>query len=288
MPRITNYIYNAGNANSLAASTPVPDFPAQLPQVGSLLYTVQDGDSCDSLLAMQMHMYSASHVFSDANAVTVQALNKAVGHDCHQLQPGLTIRVSPQYPLVALGGVVQKITSTSGQQAVPTPLIQVTRTEGNSVDCSGGCQATVRVAPNVQVKLRFQTELPIHVGSWVWAQARLARKHVPNFNDYPYADPRASLNGMTMPVCDLQVDNKHDDNSAPCDSLTPNTVDEDQGAWLFGVVAPGSLKHWHYPLHLANGTRVLLWLTNNNGALTFQRGNPVYRYDAATNLYVKP
>jgi hypothetical protein len=92
---------------------------------------------------------------------------------------------------------------------------------------------------------------------------------------------------MSLRACDLQIDNVHDDNSQSCDQLTPNTIDDDGGSWLFGVVSPGGLNHWHYNLHLPTGTQVLLWLTaDNNGNLSFHKGNPVYRYNADTHLYI--
>jgi hypothetical protein len=258
-----------------------------LPQPGSILYTVQNGDSCDSILAYQMNMASAGQVFSDANTATVKALNATLGHDCDRLQPGLVLSLPPQYPLVALGGVVLKISATSPQQVIPTPLIRVTRTAQSSVDCSNGCLLTMRIASQTEVQLQVQTTLPVRVGSWVWAQAMMARKNVSNFPDYPYADPNASFNGMRLQACDLQVDNTHDDNSLSCDSLTPNTIDADGGAWLLGVIGPGGINHWRYPLNLPTGTRVMLWLTNNNGNLQFQKGNPVYRYDETNHTYVK-
>jgi len=140
----------------------------------------------------------------------------------------------------------------------------------------------------VQVHLFVQTLLPVKVGSWVWAQAQLARKNIKNFDTYPYADPTASLDGMSLRACDLQIDNTHDDNSLSCNQLLPNTINDDGGAWLFGVTGPSSLDHWHYPLHLPAGTKVLLWLTGNvNGDLKFNRGNPVFRYDDGTHLYVR-
>jgi hypothetical protein len=283
----TNFFYNISGSAPLATPTPLPAFSAVLPQVSSIRYTVQDGDSCDSILAYQMNMISASTTFSDANPVTVQALDAALGHDCHKLQPGMVLSLPPQYPLVALGGVVLKISATSPQQVIPTPLIAVTREVQSSVDCSNGCLLTMRIAPQTEVQLQIQTTLPVRVGSWVWAQATMARKHVPNFPTYPYADPNASFNGMRLQACDLQVDNTHDDNSLTCDSITPNTIDVDGGAWLLGVVEPNGINHWHYPLHLPTGTQVMLWLTNNNGNLQFHRGNPVYRYDAAQHIYVK-
>jgi len=283
----TNFFYNISGSSPGATPTPYPAFTASLPQPGSVLYTVQSGDSCDEILAFQMNMASAGQVFSDANPVTVQALNATIGHDCHRLQPGLVLSLPPQYPLVALGGVVLKISATSPQQVIPTPLIAVTREAQSTVDCSNGCLLTMRIALQTLIQLQVQTTLPVRVGSWVWAQAMMARKHVANFDAYPYADPNASFNGMRMQACDLQIDNTHDDNSISCDTITPNTIDDDGGAWLLGVVGPSGINHWRYPLHLPTGTHVMLWLTNNNGNLQFQRGNPVYRYDETNHIYVK-
>jgi hypothetical protein len=147
---------------------------------------------------------------------------------------------------------------------------------------------TVRIAGDTRIRLLVQTALPVRVGSWVWAQAMLARKQIAGFANYPYADPNAPLNGMSLRACDLQVDNTHDDNSLSCSQLSPNTIIDDGGAWLFGVTGPGSLGHWHYSLHLPAGIRVLLWLsTDNRGNLVFQHGNPVYRYDEARHIYVR-
>lgn len=259
-----------------------------LPQVGSLLYTVQQGDSCDEIVAVQMRMSDAGTIFSDVKPNTVKALDASVGLDCHSLQPGMVLTLSPQYPLIAFGGQVLKVDVTSPQQVLPTPVINVTNKQQLGPDCSAGCLLTVRLAPGVQVHLSVQTALPVRVGSWVWAQAQLARKNIKGFGSYPYADPFATLDGMSLRACDLQVDNTHDDNSLSCNQIQPNTIDDDGGAWLFGVTGESSLDHWKYPLHLPAGTRVLLWLTgNSNGDLRFNRGNPVYRYNEATHLYVK-
>ncbi|MBV9690293.1 MAG: hypothetical protein JO202_11360, partial [Ktedonobacteraceae bacterium] len=91
----------------------------------------------------------------------------------------------------------------------------------------------------------------------------------------------------TLHACDLQVDNVHDDNSLPCSQLTPNTIDDDGGVWLFGVTGSGSLDHWQYPLHLPPNIRVLLWLSNDHGILKFESGNPLYRYNETARVYVK-
>jgi hypothetical protein len=258
-----------------------------LPQVGSLLYTVQGGDSCDEVLAVQMNLVDAGEIFSDLKPNTVKALDAAIGQDCHALQPGMVLRLSPQYPLVAFGGIVIKIDATSPQEVIPTPLIPVPTQDQTAADCSGGCDLTVRIAQDVTVRLVVTTTLPLHVGAWIWTQAMMARKSISGFDTYPYVDPHASLNGMLLRACDFQVENTHDDNSTSCNELTPNTIDTDGGAWLFGVVGSSGLGHWGYPLKLHPGTRVLLWLTEVNGNLKFKPGNPVYRYDEATHVYVR-
>jgi hypothetical protein len=288
LPTLTNFFYNISGPPLPPTPTPLPPFPAALPQPGSLLYTVQTGDSCDEILTLQMHMIDAGQIFSDANPNTVKALDNAIGRDCHELQPGMVITLSPQYPLIAFGGVVLKVEAISPQQPLPTPLITVTTQQQAGIDCSNGCLLTIRIAPGTQTHLLVQTVLPVRVGSWVWAQAMLDRKHIAGFANYPYADPNTSLNGMLLQACDLQVDNTHDDNSLSCSQLLPNTIVDDGGAWLFGVTGPGSLDHWHYPLHLPDGSRVLLWLSaDSHGDLKFQKGNPLYRYNETAHVYVR-
>ncbi len=288
LPALSNYFYKASGPPAPPAPTPYPSFPATLPQVGSLLYTTQAGDSCDAILNYQMHMADAGTIFSDVKPETVKALDASIGQDCHNLQPGMVVTLSPHYPLVAFGGLVLKVVATSPQQVLPTPVITVVTQQQQGLDCSSGCLLTVRLAPGTQIFLNVQTTLPVKVGSWVWAQAMLARKKVSNFDTYPYADPVASLNGMTMSACDLQVDNTHDDNSLSCSQIMPNTINDDNGSWLFGVTGTNSLNHWAYPLYLPAGTPVLLWLSlDSNGNLYFQKGNPVYRYDAGSHLYVR-
>lgn len=287
IPAITQLFYKLSNPKSSVIATPQPLFSMTLPQVGPVLYTVQTGNSCDSILTFQMNMQAAGTVFSDANPNTVQALNTSLGQDCHTLQPGLVLPLLPQYPLIALGGVVLKIEPTTPQQVIPTPLIYVHDQEQQGPDCSNGCKLIVRINRQTQVSLTVSTSLSIHIGSWVWAKAMLKRKAVPGFDNYPYADPKASLNGMTLPVCDFQVDDTHDDNATSCQDLTPNTIQTDQGSWLLATIGPGALDHWHYPLpHLPVGTRVMIWLSLDNGNLTFQAGNPVYRYDDASHVYI--
>ena len=287
-PAVTNYFYTLTGPPPTATPTPIPALSSTLPQVGSLLYVVQEGDSCDEILAVQMHMSDAGVVFNDVKPNTIGALDSSTGQDCHALQAGMVLTLSPQYPLIAFGGQVLTVAATSPQQVLPTPVINIAHQQQVGEDCSTGCLLTVLIASGGQVHLSVETTLPVKVGSWVWAQAQLTRKNVKGFANYPYADPLISLNGMSLHACDLQVDNIHDDNSLSCNQLLPNTIDDDGGAWLFGVTGKSSLDHWNYPLHLPSGTRVLLWLTSNaNGDLRFSRGNPVFRYDDATHVYVR-
>jgi hypothetical protein len=287
-PALTHYFDKIAAPSLSPTPTPLPPLSTVLPQAGSILYTVREGDSCDSILTFQMNMNDSGQVFSDVKPETIRALNAAVGQNCRVIHPGAVIPLSPHYPLIAFGGIVRKIEASTPQQVLPTPLIRVPDQPQSSVDCSGGCRFTLQLAPQVNIHLLVQTTLSVRVGSWIWAQAMLARKVIRGFDNYPYADPQASLNGMSLKACDLQIDNTHDNNSLSCDELVPNTIDDDNGSWLLGVTGPGALDHWHYPLHLAPGTRVLIWLTQvNGGNLVFKRGNPVYRYDETTHLYVK-
>ena len=288
LPAVTGLFYKLSSAAPLQSSpTPLPPLPSVLPQVGSIGYTVGAGDSCDSILAYHMHMYSAGEVFSDVKPETVQALNQAVGQDCHRLQPGMHLALSPQYPLIAFGGELLKIEGATPQQVLPTPLINVSRKqEDYAPDCSSGCTLTVLIASGVQVHVSVETTLALHTGSWIWTQAMLTRKTISGFDTYPYADPAASLNNMSLRACDFQINSTHDDGSIPCSQLSPNTIKTDNGAWLLGVTGSSALDHWHYSFHAPAGTRVLLWLSADNSTLKFQPGNPVYRYDDASHMYV--
>ncbi len=284
MPTVTNYFYTISGPSLSPIPTTITSFPTSLPQVSVIPYTVQAGDSCDEILTIQMRMQDAGQIFSDANPNTVKSLGRFIGQNCHALQPGMIIRLAPQYPLIALSGVVLKVVPTSTKQPLPTPLITIP-TQSASVDCTSGCFLTMRIAQDTQIRLFVQTTLPVHTGSQVWAQAMLARKPIAGFANYPFVEPDASLNGMTLSACDLQVDTMHDPNVPACDQLLPNTIDDDGGAWLFGVTGPGGLGHWGYPLKLPSNMRVLIWLTNWNGKLSFHRGNPVYRYNETTQVY---
>lgn len=287
LPNLTGLFYNLANPSSNVVPTPMPPLTTLLPQPGSISYTIQDSDSCDEILATQMRMSDAGQIFSDANTQTVKALDTALGQNCNDLQPGEVVTLMPQYPLVALGGIILKVNALSPAQPIPTPLIPVQREQQVGVDCANGCLLTVRISSGIEVKLSVQTAIPVPVGAWVWAQAMYPRKAIAGFANYPYADPATSLNGATMSVCDFQINDTHDDNSLSCDQLAPNTIDDDGGAWLFGVTGRGSLDHWNHNLNLPSGVRVLLWLTvDGNGNLSYHKGNPIYRYDPTLHLYL--
>ena len=285
-PSVTDFFYKF-SAPVVPTPTPPPPFPVALPQMGSILYTVQEADSCDEILVVQMRMIDAGEVFSDLKPNTIKALNAVVGQKCQDLQPGMVLPLLPQYPLMAFGGVVLKADPLSAQGVIPTPLIPVPTQDKTAIDCSGGCILTVRIAPNVTVRLVVTTSVPLHLGNWIWTQAMIARKIIVGFPTYPYADPNASFNGMTLRACDFQVESTHDDNSLPCAALTPNTIVPDGGSWLIGVAGPSGLGHWRYPFKLRLGTRVLTWLSDVTGDLKFEPGNPVYRYDETNHVYVR-
>ncbi|HLI68897.1 MAG TPA: hypothetical protein VKV19_03990 [Ktedonobacteraceae bacterium] len=287
LPNLTHVFYVMANPTPQISPTPMPPMIQLLPQPGAITYTVQEADSCDEILATHMRMSDAGEIFSQAAPNTVTALDQVMGQNCNDLQPGDTVTLMPQYPLVALGGLVLKVSALSPAAPIPTPLIPVQQQKQPGVDCTNGCLLTVRITSGVEVKLSVTTAIPVPVGAWVWAQAMYPRKKIAGFATYPYPDPTASLNGATLPVCDFQVNDTHDDNSLSCDQLTPNTIDDDGGSWLYAVTGPGGLDHWNYHLHLPEGTQVLLWLTeNSNGNLVYHPGNPLYRYDQAQRLYV--
>ena len=287
LPNLSHLFYTL-SSDTTATPTVMPSLAKLLPQAGSILYTVQDFDSCDEILARQMRLSDAGQIFSDANPTTVQALNSTLGQNCSNLQPGQVMTLLPQYPLFALGGTVLKVDALSPAQPIPTPLIHVTRQQQVGMDCANGCLLTVRVAQGTEVKLSVQTAIPVPVGAWVWAQAMLPRKNIPGFANYPYADPNTSLNHASLSVCDLQINDTYDSNGVTCDQLLPNTITDDSGSWLFGVTGAGSLDHWKYPLNLPPGTRVLLWLSADaSGHLHYNPGSPLYRYDETQHLYIK-
>jgi serine/threonine protein kinase len=267
------YTHSTSSHASTSTTTSPSTANAVPPQPGRVQYTVQSGDQCDEILSEQMQMTMATQIFNDSKPATVQALNAALGHDCNLLQSGLVLPLSPQYPLVAIKGQVLKIETMNAQQTSP--------------NCATDCRLLVSIAPQVQVQVTVKTQLKVQVNSSIWAQAMMARKSVPGFDNYPYVDPNASMAGMSLSACDLQVDAVHDNDSLGCNQITPNTIDSDGGSWMFGVTGPEGLDHWNYQLHLPAGTRVLLWLTKEGNSLNFHTGNPIYRYDEATHAYVK-
>ncbi|HEY0754468.1 MAG TPA: hypothetical protein VGD98_10930 [Ktedonobacteraceae bacterium] len=289
LPNLTTFFYNLANPSVVADPTPQPAYSQLLPQPGSILYTVQSSDSCDEILASQMHMSDAGQIFADSRPVTVQALNASLEQNCANLQPGEQVLLMPQYPLVSLGGQILKVAALSPAQPIPTPLIPVQRQQQVGVDCSNGCLLTVRVSNAVQVKLSVQTAIPVPVGAWIWAQAMYPRKAIAGFDTYPYADSATSnINGATLRVCDVQINATHDDNSLGCDQLIPNTIDDDGGAWLLGVTGSSGLDHWNYGFHLPAGTQVLVWLSiNSHGDLRYRHNDPLYRYDSSLHRYVR-
>ncbi|GCE11590.1 hypothetical protein [Tengunoibacter tsumagoiensis] len=287
VPGMAQMFYKLSAPVPLTTPTPYPTFPTLLPQIGSVLYTVQDGDSCDSILAYEMHMNTSGQIFSDVKPETVAALNAQLGQNCGRLQPGLVLPLAPHYPLVAIGGIVLRIDPTSPQQVIPTPLITIPDQKQYAPNCEDGCLLTVRITPEIQIHLIVKSSLSIYPNSWVWALAQLARKPVHGFDTYPYADPKAALNTMKLSACDLQVDDVHDDDALSCSQMKPNTVNADGGSWLFAVTGPAGLDHWHYPINVPQGTRVLLWLSKGKNGLSYQKGDPAYRYDDATHVYVK-
>jgi hypothetical protein len=287
IPNVTNVVFTL--TSGATTSTPVPQRPLStvLPRFGSISYTIQEGDSCDGILALQMHMADAGQIFSDVQPKTVQALSNMLGRDCHNIHPGTPISLSPHYPLIAFGGIVRAISATTPQQVLPTPLINVPGERQDTPDCTDGCLLTVQVTAQTQVRLLVQTSLSIHLGSWIWTRAALARKSVPGFSNYPYVDPQASLNGMTLNACDFQLDGTRDTTALTCDQITPNTIADDSGSWLFSVTGSSALDHWGYRLHLPPNTPVLLWLTLVNGNLKYLSGSPLYRYNDTAQIYVK-
>ena len=289
VPELTSLFYAVSDPNGSLVPTALPAFPPVLSQIGTVLYTVQEGESCDSILSDHMRFANASEVFSDQKPETVQALSANLGRDCHTLDQGMALALSPQYPLIAFGGEVLRVGSLASPQGIPTPLINLPHPEHYAPDCTQGCVLSVKIAPRAQVYLIVSTKSDIFPGSWIWSQAALARKEVPNFNNYPYVDPATSLNGMTLQACDVQVNGAplQSQTSRSCDDLTAKSIHMDGGAWLFGVTAASALDHWHYPLKAPSNSRVLIWLSDSDSGLTFHPGDPAYRYDEALRSYVK-
>src|SRR5258708_2467980 len=122
-PSITKYFYAMTGPPPTATPTPLPAFITTLPQPDSLLHTLTGGDKCDDILTVKMYMTDAGQVFSDTNSNTIKALNGSVGQNCGDLQSGMVLQLSPQYPLIAFGGKVLSINPLTPQQVLPTPVI---------------------------------------------------------------------------------------------------------------------------------------------------------------------
>lgn len=282
LPSVTNAFYNLTGPTPPPAPTPQPPLLTNIPQFGKIAYTVQEGDNCVDILSANMFMSDAGAVFSETKPAALHALGSSIGHDCHTLQPGNKLKLSPQYPLVAFGGPVLKVEAQNSMGLVPASGIAQ-----NQLDCSQGCTLQVKLTEQFQVTLSVQTTLQVHPGSWVWVQAMLQQQRIRNVEAYPYVSPDTSINGMSMKVCDFQVDQTYDTNSTSCDQLKPNTIDDDRGSWLFGVAGSNALDHWKYGIKELPGTSMLLWLSlNRNGQLVYHKGNPVYRYDEDAQMYV--
>jgi hypothetical protein len=296
-PALSNFFYVMGDPkkDDTAETKPRPPFPypAVLPVAGTITYTVAEGDSCNSVLTYQMNMNQAGTIFSDSKPETVAILNKAIGQDCHKLQPGMKLRLAPQYPLVALGGVVKKVelAATPQEKAVPTPTPLITIPKGATAsddeeekkpDCAEGCKLTVQVGKQSQdtVTVFVYSSLTVEEGAWVWVQGQFVRQTVKNFPNYPYAQPGVTARNYLLQACYFQVDDQLDPDVRRCRSLEPNTIEDDGGSWLLAVGGAGGLNHWKYPVKVPDNTPVLLWLSStDDGKLEYKPGNPIYRYE---------
>src|SRR5436853_7409315 len=56
LPAVTNFFYNLTGPPPAATPTPLPSLPSTLPQLASLLYTMQTGHSCDGRLTVRIPM----------------------------------------------------------------------------------------------------------------------------------------------------------------------------------------------------------------------------------------
>ncbi len=289
----TGFFYKASGPDAVATPTPLPSLSKTLPQSGQLAYKVQAGDNCVGVLNSQMNMADAGTIFSDSDPKAVKALNESLGNDCHALQPGMELHLSPQYPLIALGGIVQKIETKGAEGStkpiLPTPVANLQRTPTPQLLCQDGCILTVELSTDTQVKVQVTSSVPVKKGSWVWVQGQMARQQISGFANYPYV--KSSLNDMTITACNFQADQTRDESVTACNKLSNNTIDDDGGTWLFSTIGSSSLDHWKYKLNkpkLSEGTQVLIWLSQNDaGSLVFRSGNAVYRYDPASHLYVQ-
>ena len=77
LPSVTKLFSALAAPAPSATPTPPPAFPTLLPRAGTILYTAQDGDSCDSILTFQMRMNDAGQIFSEVKPTTVKAAKAA-------------------------------------------------------------------------------------------------------------------------------------------------------------------------------------------------------------------
>ncbi|GHO42851.1 hypothetical protein KSX_10140 [Ktedonospora formicarum] len=260
--------------------------------MGVIPYIVQDGDSCNAILNTQMQMGASTKIFNDDQKNTIQALNKTLGQNCGELSIGSRVQLQPQYPLVAFGGIVRKIGAPPAAEPTPTPAINLSRTiqqqaaADRYIDCTGGCNLTVQITEKNSVTLFVGTQMHVQVGSWVWAMAMMQPQTIKGFANYPYTSPKASINNMVLKACDFALEDELDDSITPCRKIMPNSIDDDGGAWLYGITGPHALGHWKLGNSLPPNTQTLMWLSSKGGDLQYEDSNPLYRYNAKHHIYV--
>lgn len=283
---------NGAHADLPPPHTSFP-FPAVSPQMGVIPYVIQDGDSCNEILANQMNMGQSTKIFNDAQKNSIQVLNRVLGQNCQNLTVGAVIPLQPQSPLVAIGGIVRKISTPSFVKPTPTPLVRLPKTirqqaEANRyVDCSGGCNLQIQTTSKDTANLFVETDMHVQVGSWVWALAMMQPQKVPGLDNYPYLEPHASVDKTVLRACDFTLEDQQDDNMTPCRKLLPNTIDDDGGIWLYAVTGSQALGHWHWASNLPPNTQVLMWLSSKGGDLQYEDNNPIYRYSPKQHAYIK-
>src|SRR5260221_12735357 len=72
LPGVTNIFYILGGPAAGPPPTHLPPFARILPQPGSLIYTVQAGNSSDEVLAFKIRMSDEGKILSAANQKNVQ------------------------------------------------------------------------------------------------------------------------------------------------------------------------------------------------------------------------
>ena len=92
LPSMTNFFYNLSAPPPTPSPTPLPALPTILPQPGSVLYTVQNGDSCVGILSSQMQMSDAGQISVMSNRTRSKhltllwiriAMHCSLGWYCH-------------------------------------------------------------------------------------------------------------------------------------------------------------------------------------------------------------